>query len=164
MWVQVPVLLQSHWNTMQQWQSLAKSSGAEITKHQVCLCSTYTHLSPDFQKPDARLPAGIFEYLLTAISQKSAVTQHKCLPFAKLRQWSALFMDSNGIFFLQNNHFIIGIMPSVVCSALSNTWAVNNCWLSAIWSIVGAVWRLTIKAFKNNFQRNEKFHRNTHPP
>lgn len=77
-------------------------------------------------------------------------------PFAKLRWWSALFMDANGIFFLQNNHCIMGIIPSVVCSALSNTWAVNNSWLSAIWSIVGAVWRLTIKAFENNFLRNEK--------
>lgn len=85
-------------------------------------------------------------------------------PFAKLRWWSALFMDSNGISFLQNNHCIIGIIPSVVCSALSNTWAVNNSWLSAIWSIVGAVWRLTIKAFENNFLRNEKIHRNTYRP
>ena len=71
-------------------------------------------------------------------------------PFTTLRWWSALFMDSNGTFFFQNNHFIIGIMPLIVCYGLSNTWGVNNSWLSAIWSIVGADWRLTIKAFKNN--------------
>lgn len=71
-------------------------------------------------------------------------------PFTMLRWWSALFMDSNGIFFFQNNHCIIGIMPLIVCYGLSNTWVVNNSWLSAIWSIVRADWRLTIKAFKNN--------------
>lgn len=84
-------------------------------------------------------------------------------PFTTLRWWSTLFMDSNGTFFFQNNHCIIGIMPLIVCYGLSNTWVVNNTWLSAIWSIVGAHWRLTIKAFKCNytFQRTEKFHSNT---
>lgn len=71
-------------------------------------------------------------------------------PFTTLRWWSALFMDSNGTFFFQNNHCIIGITPLIVCYGLSNTWVVNNSWLSAIWSIVRADWRLTIKAFKSN--------------
>lgn len=41
-------------------------------------------------------------------------------PFTTLR-WNALFMDSNGTFFFQNNPCIIVIVPLIVCCGLSNT-------------------------------------------
>jgi len=63
----------------QQW-SLAKSNNPEIPGHQACLSSNDIHWSFDFQEPDACLPAGIFENLPKAISQKSALIHLQCPP------------------------------------------------------------------------------------
>lgn len=73
-----PCFAPEQWKTTRRRQSSAKSSNPEATRHQVCLCSDDTHLSPDFQKSDACLLHSIFENLPKATSQKSAVTQRKC--------------------------------------------------------------------------------------